>query len=322
MKSTTIIFLMAFGWAVTVLPPEGFATPDDKPRVLIAKLGRGGMNQLWLDASVENVKGAMIVDTGAEDTVLSHDKFGFLLRGPEHKLPSGTAATTHVNSMTAKVALARDFHVGGNDLGGTLVSLVGNQYLSDGEAFRYANRRGDFDGLLGENFLRRYHAVIDCHRQLLYLTLNPVRKDHVADFLIARGWTRVPMADAGRDFTVPCTLDGNRFRLLVDTGSAFTTVDKTLAYAARLPTHDLPIVTGIIGNDTTPMGFARVKALRIGDYTASDVRLATAERLQRDLISSHDRDGLPIIGFLGGDTLGFNGAIIDVGEHALYLKHL
>ena len=70
------------------------------------------------------------------------------------------------------------------------------------------------------------------------------------------------------------------------------------------------------------MAVTRVKELQIGDYTASDVRLTTAERLQHELVPGHDKDDLPIIGFLGGDTLGFNSAIIDVGEHTLYLKHL
>ena len=112
MKSTTKLFLVTLGWAALALPSFGLSTtPDDKPRVLIAQLGRGGMNQLWLDTSVENVKGAMIVYLGAPSTLLNQHKFGFLLRGPDHELPPGTAATARVNSLTAQVALARDFQL-------------------------------------------------------------------------------------------------------------------------------------------------------------------------------------------------------------------
>ena len=324
MQSTTRLFLMALGWAVLAWPAPGFsaapAAPNDKPRLLIAQLRRGQLNQLWLEATVENVKGAMMVDTGSPSTVLSQDKFGFLLRGPEHQLPPGVMASTRVNSLAAKVALARDFRLGGNDLGGTLVKLVGERYLSGG-AFPYRDRRRDFDGMLGENFLRRYHGIVDCQRQLLYLILGPTQAVNLTANLPANGWTRVPMADTGSHFTVPCTLSGHHFRLIVDTGSPFTSVDDGLAHTAGLSSNDLPMRGGLVGNDPAHLEEARVKTLQIGDYTASDVCMTMNEHLQRDLGGARQADGLPIVGLLGGDTLGFNGAVIDVGEHALYLKH-
>ena len=337
MKRLTVPFFPRFGaslrWLALAgclvgLPARTPAAPPPapgggKPQILIAKLGRGQLNQLWLDATVENVKGAMMIYTGAHDSVLNRDKYGFLLRGLDHKLPPGVAATTHVNTLASPLALAHDFRVGGHDLGASLMALVPERYLYQSENFRYADRARNFDGLMGENFLRRYRAVIDCSRQLLYLNLGPAQPDNLASVLPAHGWTRVPMSDVDHDFAVPCVLNGHHFRIVVDTGAPYTVLDKGFVSALRLHTADLPWETAVIGNDSAAEEFVHSHTLQLGDYTATGVEMTTTDHMQRDLTPDHDTEpALPIIGLLGSDALAFNGAVIDIGGHALYLKHL
>ena len=297
--------------------------PDEKARVLTAPLRRSGLNMLWLPATVENVKGSIIIDTGSPLTALSDAKYRFLLKGDTHPLPPGTPATISFNTLTARLALAQDLSLDGHDLGASLVVLVPERYLDEGEDFHYANRASDFDGIMGEDFLRRYRAVIDCGRQLLYLNLGPARPDNLPAILPANGWTPIPMTEVDQHFVVPCMINRFACRLIVDTGSPFTTLDKTLLRSIKVSAHDLPFSGGLIGNDSGSEGLVHLHTLQIGDYAASDVQMTTMDHLASALVPKREQKAdVPIIGLLGADTLGFNAAIIDLGGHALYLKHL
>ena len=314
--------LFVLGCIWWCLLPTAHAATGEKSQVLTAPLRRSGLNLLWLPATVENVRGSIIIDTGAPVTALSDAKYRFLLKGDAHKLLPGAPATILMNTLKARVALARNLSLGGHDLGASLVALVPERFLDEDEEFHYANRASDFDGLMGEDFLRRYRAVIDCRRQLLYLNLGPARKDDLPGVLVPNGWTRIPMTEADGHFVVPCVLNGLAFRLIVDTGSSFTTLDQTLLRAIKVYSHALPFAAGLIGNDSVPQELVHLHTLQIGDYTANDVQMTAMKNLSSALVSeSEQKAAVPIIGLLGADSLGFNGAIIDLGGHALYLKH-
>ena len=45
----------------------------------------------------------MDLDTGASKTLLTRDKFGFLLPGGDRKLPPGVPATVPVNNLSCPV---------------------------------------------------------------------------------------------------------------------------------------------------------------------------------------------------------------------------
>ena len=289
--------------------------------MLIAPLRRSGLNCLWLPATVENVHGSIIIDTGSPVTVLSDAKYHFLLKGDAHRLPSGVPATTPFNALKANVALAHDLSLGGHDLGASLVVLVPERLLDEGEYFRYADRAVDFDGVMGEDFLRRYRAVIDCSRQRLYLNLGHDREDNLPGTLVPNGWTRIPMTEVAHHFVVPCALNGSAFRLIVDTGAPFTMLDRTLLRAVKVYSRTLPLDGGLIGNDSVPQELVQLHTLQVGDYTANDVQMTAMKDLSAAWTSKLEPEEVPIIGLLGADTLGFNGAIIDLGGSALYLKH-
>ena len=131
------------------------------------------------------------------------------------------------------------------------------------------------------------------------------------------------MTDVDTHPVVPCTLGGHACRLIVDTGSPFTTVDERLARAMKLGSGTLPLSGGLIGNDGRPQSLMHLHTLRIGDYTADDVQMTAMANLSTELVSVQEQKAaVPLIGLLGADTLGFHGAIIDLGGHNLYLKHL
>ena len=287
----------------------------------IVRLGRGHLNRLCLAANIEGTKGLMIVDTGASKTSLNSDKYKFLLPGPDRKLPPGVPTYVPVNNMTCPVGLARNFQIGDVNLGALPVALVGNNFLYDRQMLYQADSARQYDGLMGENLLRHYRAIVDCGRMTLYLNTDPARKANLGPALTRAGWTRIPMEDFGNDFAVPCTLGSHHFRMVVDTGAPFTTLDKDRLRITGLQSAEVRAHGGLIGTHGGEIGLLRIDNLKIGDYTAVNSQTVTLpglagvmERKQGTVANA------PLLGLLGGNFLAANGAMVDVGDRALYLK--
>jgi predicted aspartyl protease len=286
----------------------------------IIGLGRGHYNRLQLPVTIDGVKGILIVDSGASHTVLSAAKYGFMLKNGV-KLPPNIPAIAHPNGVSAPVVMAKDVHIGNVAISGVAFPLVPQHYLYDQQMLYAENSGRQYDGFFGENLLRHYNAIIDCARCGLYLNTDPGRKLDLANALTRGGWTRIPMSDLKLDFTVPCTLGGRPFRLVVDTGSPFTIFDRSLVNGAQIEQRDLPMKEGVLGYVPKDVAVVMTNTLQIGDYVARNVQLTSRESL-RETFAAADAStpGSPILGFLGGDVLAHNGALIDVGNHALYLK--
>ena len=288
------------------------------PGYQVVRLGRAHNNRLCLAGTVAGTKGLMMLDTGANNTVLGDTIYRSLLLNASYALPSGVPRSITLNGVTTPLAEAPNFYVGESNLGSLPVCLIPGHYLDDPTRVSEGSGRS-YDGLIGENILRHYNAMIDCSRLVLYLDIDPARKLNLSSAFARHGWTRVPMSDAGRDFTVPCTLNGHNYRLIVDTGSPFTSLDRTLLSSAGVASRDLPYRAGLIGTDALPVGLVELGQLQIGGYTLTDVHMiATAQSLAG--FDRHNDASIPIVGLLGGDLLAKNGAIIDIGNKALYLK--
>lgn len=284
------------------------------PGYQIVRLGRGHNNRLCFTSTVTGIKGLLMLDTGANNTALSNTTYRSLLANAAYKLPKGLPRSVSLNDIRTPLAEATDFYVGKSNLGAVPVCLLPSSYLQD-----YGRL---YDGLFGENILRHYNALIDCGRLMLYLDIDPAKKLNLSTSFVRHGWTRVPMSDVGNDFTVPCVLHGHAFRLIVDTGSPFTNLDRDLLPTAQVTAHDLPVRGGLIGTDVRALGLVDLDQLQIGAYTAADVHMtATSQSLAAFGGRNDTSQGGPIIGMLGGDILANNGAVIDIGNKALYLKH-
>lgn len=170
--------------------------------------------------------------------------------------------------------------------------------------------------------MHEFGMIIDCTRQMLYVNPNgptPGVSQKVAEFLGARGFTRVPMRrNANGHLDVPGALNGHPARLIIDTGSGVTTIDKRAAGAAGIGVAGTQFAA-TSGGKVQSIGNATVKELKIGDFTISnaqaEVVTEAAEVAQRQ--RSEDSNA----GLIGAEYLGFNFAVIDVGDMALYLRH-
>ena len=302
-----------------VPPAQPTPIPNSSlPGYQVVRLGRAHNNRLLLTGTVAGTKGLLMLDTGANNTALGDATYHSLLLNASYTLPDDVPRTVSLNGTRTPLAEAPDFYVGQSNLGAVPVSLIPRRYLSDpGPA---GSQGRTFDGLLGENILRHYHAMIDCARLVLYLDIDPARKLNLASSFARHGWTRVPMSDSGKDFTVPCTLNGHAYRLIVDTGAPFTNLDRNLLTAAGVGSRDLPIRTGLIGTEAVPVGLVDLDQLQIGGYAATGVHMIATTQSLVAFSRRDDPSAAPIVGLLGGDLLAKNGAIIDIGNKALYLK--
>ncbi len=304
---------------VPPIPPD-LAPAGPLPGYRVLRLGRNYNNRLCLSGTVGGIKGLMMLDTGANNTMLSNATYRSLLLNVSNKLPAGLPPSLNLNGVRTPLVEAPNFYFGASNLGAVPVGLVPHQYLVDPGPHDPEGRL--YDGLLGENILRHYNAVVDCGRLVLYLDLDPARKLNLSSSFVRNGWTRVPMSDLGNDFTVSCVLNGHRFRLIVDTGSPFTDLDRNLLAAAQVSSHDLPLRGSLIGKEAERVGLVDLDRLQIGDYTATGVHMITTPQSLAAFGGRHDDlTGGPIVGLLGGDILATNGAVIDMGSKALYLKH-
>ena len=125
--------------------------------------------------------------------------------------------------------------------------------------------------------------------QLLYLNVGPAREDKLPGVLVPNGWTRIPMTEVDHHFVVPCVLNGSAFRLIVNTGAPFTTLDRTLLRAIKVYSRTLPLDGGLIGNDSVPQELVHLHTLQVGDYTANDVQMTAMKDLSSALVSERER---------------------------------
>ncbi len=317
-KGLLHLAILAGIWMGYPLAAEAAGTIPDYD---IIRLGRGHNNRLCLAVTIGGTKGLFMLDTGANGTALNESTYGSLLKSGT-PLPPGLPKTTSFNGTSARVAVAPDFRIGKSNLGTLPVVLVPNRILYDRVLDRTAGGDRSYDGLMGEEILRHCNAMVDCGRLLLYLNTGRSRKLSSGAAFVSAGWTRVPMSDIRNDFTVPCTINGHHFRLIVDTGAPFTTVNRGLLDAAHLQSRDLPMLRGgLAGTRAEDTGLVTVNGMQIGNYTVPSIHLITTPQSFASFGGPHDeaQDGA-IVGLFGSDALAANGAIVDVGNKALYLK--
>ena len=305
-----------------IVPPAdgNRAVKGPIPGYQIVRLGRENNNRLCFAATVAGVKGLMMVDTGSQATVLNGTTYRPLLSTAARALPAGLPRAVLLNGTRIPLAEAPDFRVGPSNLGAVPVCMVPGRDLSD------PGRGGAggqvYDGLVGENVLRHYNAVIDCARLALYLNLDPAKKLALPASFGRAGWTRVPMTDTGHHFLVPCVVNGHRFRLVVDTGAPFTNLDLNLLNAAQVGSHELGVRSGLLATSTEKVSLVDLDRVQIGGYTATGIHLTATAQSLKAFGGAHDNaPDEPILGLLGGDILANNGAVVDFGSRMLYLKH-
>jgi predicted aspartyl protease len=204
-----------------------------------AKLERRYGNHLFVPVSINNRRGALMIDTGSPDTVIdanSVNTFGLTVEKTGSNVGGlfgrswerfgaskvKTIAMGNCTVTNVPVAIA-DFSGFNSDRSGPNTG----SHIADSKALTHIN------GVLGANEMIKFGMIIDCTRQMLYINPNgrsPAVSQSLASFLGGRGFTRVPIRlNANDHFAVEGALNGHATRFIVDTGSANTLIDTQVA---------------------------------------------------------------------------------------------
>ncbi len=295
-----------------------------------AKLERRYGNHLFVPVSINNRRGALMIDTGSPNTVIdanSVNTFGLTVEKTDSgvgglfgrswerfgtsKVKSIAMGNCTVTSVPVAIADFSDFN---RDRSG---SATGS-HIADSKALAHIN------GLLGANEMIKFGMIIDCTRQMLYVNPNgrsPAVSQSLTSFLAGRGFTRIPMRlNANHHFDVEGTLNGHATRFIVDTGSANTLIDTQVAVKSGTGVTALAGVgAGGAGGLVEGINRTGVRELAIGNFKLANAEVVVAHVSGNILLSNSASESNA--GVLGQEYLSSNFAVIDVGGMALYLRH-
>lgn len=213
-----------------------------------------------VQASVDGAPASLVLDTGAEHTVLlaSYVDRIRLKRDFRH----ATMIRGIGSAMATAVARPDEIALGG--------VTVSRPYVIVG-SFSTGDLPGGFpDGLLGADLLSAFDVDIDVpHGRLTLYSACPGA---------APPWREPYVALPGRllrgRFFIPVALDGTTIPVAVDTGAEYSVVSARAAQAAGVSAavlaHDPPAYLAVVGPDDVTARVHRFHQLRLGPETYSD----------------------------------------------------
>lgn len=295
-----------------------------------AKLERRFANHLFVPVSINNRRGALLIDTGAPYSLIdvnSVKTFGLTVektgsnvggmfgrsweRFGASKVKSIAMGNCVVTNVPVAIGDLSDFN---RDRAG----VATESHIAESGNLTHVN------GMLGLNEMVKFGMIVDCARQMLYINPNGSNSSvsqSLAGFLSSRGFTRVPMRlSANHHIDVEGALNGHGTRFIVDTGAPTTLIDKETAVRSGT---GITALSGVGGNGAGGLrgGLSRtgVKELAIGSFKLANAEVAVAHVSGDILLSKSATESNA--GVLGQEYLSSNFAVIDMGGRALYLRH-
>ena len=280
----------------------------------VVELKRPQPNVLTVAATINGRSARLIVDTGWSDEGITVDsEYGKVLRSPiEAKTEAGRAAGG--KELTGiKRGVAEEV-----SLGNVKMRQVPIFFGSIGALERTEMRRKvNADGFIGAGFLRTCSAVVDLHNLQLYL--RPPGTGHramIGAALKGAGLAEVPFTIVRNHCLVRVEINDAKGAMFVDTGATFAGVDARFAPKMSALSYKSNLGTIDAAGELAPSKLTFLRSFKIEGVKvrASDLRMGKFGFYG----DSHGE----IIGLLGMDILGPNGAIIDFGQQKLYFYPL
>ena len=293
------------------------------------KLERRFGNHLFVPVSINNKRAALMIDTGAPVTLIDKNSAGtFGL-----KLESTTINVGGIFGSRWErygTSTAKSIAMGNCVVTNVPVALADESDLNSeppaaatGTHISAVNRLPHLNGLFGAREMNKFGMIIDCARQMLYINPNgpsAAVSQKLASLLSDRGFTRIPMRrNSTNHLDVPAALNGHPTRLIVDTGAAVTTVDKTMASQAGVSFSGTGFVEDAGEGRTERLGGGDIRELKIGDFTISKANVGVVN-VSGDVLHAKAAEESNS-GLIGAEYLAWNFAVIDIGGMALYLRH-
>ena len=264
---------------------------------------------LDIDVKVNGQPLLFFLDTGAGNTVIDEAVAGRLklpIHETSEKLSGVSGAKPLKRSESVQVS------VGPNSC--QAVPVIDD--LSALNAQRKKRGTPPCDGILGNNILQDYGAVIDQSAPKLFMLGTPSFKIR-ADFFKSRGYIEVPLILAKDGFfDVEVKVNGQPLLFLLDTGSDNTFIDNAVAERLKLPVNKTDQTTaGITG--AQPLITTVVEQLSVGSVSSRENPGLSDFSANND---HRKKEGIRLWdGLLGNNFLQLHGAVIDHSSSRLFL---
>jgi predicted aspartyl protease len=278
----------------------------------VLPLIRSSQNHLLVHAEVNGKPALLGVDTGAPVSAIAlnrREHFGLAPVNGKSDIP----ARLSINGAFNSVAIARSVKLGQLNLVDEPLVLV------DLGGLRKSTKRDEIDGILGADILFPTKALLDCQKQLLILKINPSVPGTVPGFDYS-GFRRIPMhVSDGFNLYVDGSVNGQKARLMVDTGAFATLLHSRFVRRMKIPMRETPFSSSGVNLKQRGVQMATITRLSVGsmDLQSNDVGVINLEGLiHGGLLNASP----PVVGLLGSEILRGHHGIIDFGTKSLYLK--
>ncbi len=277
----------------------------------VLPLVRSSQNHLLVRAHINGKPALLGVDTGAPVSAVALSRrayYGMSPVGAKSAIP----ARLSINGAFNSVAIARSLQLGALNLVDEPMVLVDLGGLR-------RPKRDEIDGILGADILFPTKAMLDCQRQVLILKVNPSVPGTIPGFDL-RGFLRIPMhVSDGFNLYVDGSVNGQKAKLMVDTGAFTTLLHSRFVRRMKIPLRDTPFSSSGVNLKQRGVQIATISRLSIGsmDFKGKDVGVINLEGLiHGGLLDASP----PVVGLLGSEMLRRYHGIIDFGTKSLYLK--
>lgn len=273
---------------------------------------RSAQNHLLVRAEINGKPALLGVDTGAPVSAIALHRRAYYGLTPT-TAKSGIPTRLSINGAFNSVAIARNLRLGALNLVDEPMVLV------DLGGMRNSKKRDEIDGILGADILFPTKALLDCQRQILILKINPSVPGTIPGFDF-KGFRRIPMhVSDGFNLYVDGAVNGQKARLMVDTGAFATLLHSRFMRRMQIPLRDTPFRSSGVNLKQRGVQMATISRFSIGsmDLERKDVGVINLEGLiHGGLLDASP----PVAGLLGSEILRRHHGIIDFGTKSLYLK--
>jgi predicted aspartyl protease len=305
------ILFTAFLLLAAVAPPSLLAASAGALQYEALPLTRSPQNHLLVRAYINGKPALLGVDTGAPVSAIAINRREYFGLSPV-TAKSAIPARLSINGALNSVAIARNLRLGALNLVDEPMVLVDLGGLR-------RSKRDEIDGILGADILFPTKAMLDCQRQILVLKINPSVPGTIPGFNL-NGFRRIPMhVSDGFNLYVDGSVNGQKARLMVDTGAFTTLLHSRFVRRMKIPLRETPFSSSGVNLKQRGVQVATISRLSIGsmDLQRKDVGVINLE----GLIHGGLLDATPpVAGLLGSEILRLHHGIIDFGTKSLYLR--
>ena len=305
------IFLAAVLLLAAITPPSLFAATVGALQYEALPLIRSPQNHLLVRAQINGKPALLGVDTGAPVSAIALNRRAHFGLSPV-TAKSAIPARLSINGAFNSVAIARSVRLGA-------LNLVDEPMVVVDLGGLRRSKRDEIDGILGADILFPTKALLDCQRQILILKVNPSVPGTIPGFDLS-GFRRIPMhVSDGFNLYVDGSVNGQKAKLMVDTGAFTTLLHSRFVRRMKIPLRDTPFSSSGVNLKQRGVQIATISRLSIGsmNFERKDVGVINLEGLiHAGLLDASP----PVAGLLGSEILRRHHGIIDFGTKSLYLK--